>query len=139
MIRFLAGGVLLLAAASLVSFSALLFRGRTAVESRGFGATLASLAVDYCPILLLAACGRLFVAYRPIALTYEQFMRWPAPVYDFRGLTRALYAPYGMPDGLMRLSSDYLNAYHYWMAAIVGLSVVAIYILFRRRPYRPAL
>jgi hypothetical protein len=138
MIRFLTAGIFLLGAAALAGFSVLWARGCEALESRGLGLALASLAVDYCPVLLLmAGCG-LFVAYRPVVLMYEQYAKWPSPVYDFRGLVHALYTPYETPEGIQRLFYDFLNPYHYWMAAIVGLSIVVFYILLRRTLDRPA-
>jgi hypothetical protein len=130
-IRFLTGAILLLGVASLVSLAALFASRRKALESRGRLLVLASIAVDYCPLLLLFAFAGLFVAYRPIALMYEQYMNSPFPVYDFRELTHALRTPYEVPDGIWSLSYNYFNVVNYWLAAIVGLSILAVYIVFR--------
>jgi hypothetical protein len=91
------------------------------------------LAVDYCPLLPLAASCGLFVAYRPVVLIYEQYVGWSSPVYDLGELAHALYTAYETPPGLQQFFQDFLNSYHYGMATIVALSIVAIYILFRRR------
>ena len=73
----------------------------------------------------------LYATYRPIALVYERYMSAPYPVSDLTDLQMSLQAPYGMPEGLANFSHDYLNAYHYWIVAIVGLSLIAFYILLR--------
>jgi hypothetical protein len=130
-IRGLTLGLLLLTAAFLAGCAVLLFRGRYAAEQRGLGSALASAAVDYCPLLLLLDALGLFIAYRPVALMYERFMNWTLPVYDFRGLVHALFTPYEWPDGIDRLCQEYLVPYNYWMAAIIGLSILAAYIVFR--------
>lgn len=131
MIRSFTGAILVLAVLSLASLAYLFLRRRTAAEARGFGLTLASLAVDFCPLLLLFACAGLYVAYRPIALIYDQYMTWPYPVYDFRALSHALYTPHESPEGIGRIFYDYLTPVHMWMMLIVGLSMLAFYILFR--------
>lgn len=133
MIRLLTAGIFVLGAASLFGMGALFIRRRATVESRGRGLELASLAVDYCPLLLLVACAGLFVAYRPVALMYDQYMNWNSsfPIYDFRGLVHALYTPYESPDGVSTFSYSYLEPYHYWLTAIVGLSIFAAFIVYR--------
>jgi hypothetical protein len=132
MIRLLTIAILVLGALSLASLVIVFLRRRVAVESRGRGMALASVGVDFCPLLLLLSVVGLFVAYRPISIMYDQYMTWPYPVYDFAGLRHALYTPYEMPDGAWGLFYDYLNPVHYWMAAIVGLAILVMYILFRR-------
>jgi hypothetical protein len=132
MIRLLTIAILVLGVLSLASLIVVFLRRHAAVDSRGRGMVLASVGVDFCPLLLLLAIVGLFVAYRPISITYDQYMTWPYPVYDFAGLRHALYTPYEMPDGASGLFYDYLNPVHYWMAAIVGLAILAMYILFRR-------
>jgi hypothetical protein len=131
-IRMLTAAILLFGAASLVSLGALFLRRRAELQSRGAGLALASLVVDYCPILLVISCAGLFVAYRPIALMYHQYMGWPFPIYDFRPLYHALYTPYESPEGVSSIFYEYFNAPHYWMVLIVGLTLLAVYILFRR-------
>lgn len=132
MIRFLAGAVILLIAACMVGLAVLTLGARTPVESRTFGMALASLAVDYCPVLLLLSCAGLFVSYRPVALTYERYMHWTLPIYDFRALVYALFTPYEMPEGVVRLVSVFFTRENYWLAGIVGFSITAIYVVFRR-------
>jgi len=131
-IRMLTAAILLLGAASLVSLGALFLRRRVESKSRGAGLALASWVVDYCPILLVISCAGLFMAYRPIALMYDQYMKWPFPIYDFRPLYHALYTPYELPDGVESLFYSFFNVPNYWTMLIVALTLVAVYIPFRR-------
>ena len=126
-IRFLTSAVLLLFGLSVASLLAISIGRR--VESRG--RVLWSVGVDLFPILLLVASAGLYVAYRPVALVYEQYMSWTLPISNFRTLLYALRTPYESPDGMVQVYS-YFDPYHYWMAAIVALSIVALYIVFRR-------
>ena len=130
-IRTLAFGVLLLSAAFLAGSAVLLVRDRQGAEHPGLGFALASAAVDYGPLLLLLDALGLLIAYRPVSIMYDRYFDWSLPIYDFRGLVHALYTPYEWPEGVARLSSQYLVAYNYWIAAIIGLSILAAYIVFR--------
>jgi hypothetical protein len=138
LIRFLTGAIVLLGALSLVAITTLFFRRHASVESRGWSLAFFSLAVDACPVLLLIGAGMLYATYRPITLVFERYMSAPYPVSDVTDLQMLLQVPYTMPEGLANFSHDYLNAYHYWIVAIVGLSMIAFYILLRgklqRRP-----
>jgi hypothetical protein len=131
MIRFSTAAIFAFGVLSLVGLGALFLRRRVPVESRGFGMALASLVVDFCPLLLLLGCAGLYVAYRPVALMYEQYLTWSTQIYDFRGLMQALYTPYGSPEGINRIFYVYLTPPNLWMALIVALSMVAVYILLR--------
>jgi len=126
-IRFLTAAVLLLFALSVASLWAINIGRRAESRGRAFW----SIGVDLCPILLLVASAGLYVAYRPVGLVYEQYMSWTLPIYNFRTLLYALRTPYESPDGMVWFYS-YFDPYHYWMAAIVALSIVALYIVFRR-------
>ena len=130
MIRSFTGTILFLGCASLVSLGVLFWRRRLAVEYRGIGTTLASVAVDFCPMLLLFASAGLYVAYRPVALMYEQYMAWSTPIYDFTALRHALYTPYESPEGVWSFF-DYFRPENYWLALIVGLSMLAAFIAVR--------
>ncbi len=131
LMRFLTGAILLLGTLFVVALAALYFRRRASIESRGRILAFFSLAVDACPVFLLIGSATLYATYRPIALVYERYMSAPYAVSDFTDLQISLEAPYAMPEGLANFSRDYLNAYHYWIVAIVGLLIVAFYILFR--------
>jgi hypothetical protein len=132
MIRLLTIAIFVLGALSLASLVIVFLRRRAPVESRGPGMALASVGVDYCPLLLLLSIVGLFVAYRPISLMYDQYMNWAYPVYDFVGLRHALYTPYESPDGVEGLFYSFFNVPNYWMVLIVALTLLAVYIPFRR-------
>ena len=138
MIRSFTGATLLFGLFSLCGLTVLFLRSRVPLQSRGRGVALASVVVDYCPLLLLLSIAGLFVAYRPVSIMYDQYMAWQSPVYDFAGLTHALYTPYETPDGVWIISANYFTTENYWIATIVGLTILAVYILFRgtlrRRP-----
>jgi hypothetical protein len=131
-IRTLAIVIPLLAAAAFVSLFIVLRRGRANVESQGRGFAKSCAAVDFCPVLLLIASAGLFAAYHPIAVTYQRVISAPWQINTMGDLEYAASAPYGLPMALGEFSASYFNAYHYWMAAIVALSMLALYILFRR-------
>jgi len=131
-IRSLTMAILVLAIAALVSVFVIYVRSRANVESRGRGFATSCVAVDLCPVLLLGASAGLFAAYRPIAVTYQRSIASPWQVNTLGDLEYAAMAPYGMPRAVAEFSAAYFNAYHYWMVAIVALSMLAFYILFRR-------
>lgn len=130
MIRSFTAAILFLVCASLASLAILFWRRRAPVESRGIGATLASVAVDFCPLLLLFATAGLYVAYRPVALIYEQYMTWPTPIYDYTALGHALFTPYESPEGAW-MFFNYFRPENYWLALIIGLSMLAGFIALR--------
>lgn len=131
MIRSSTAAIFVFGVLSLVGLGVLFLRRRVAVESRGFGMALASLAVDFSPLLLLLACAALYVAYRPVALTFDQYLTWSTPIYDFHGLWGALNTPFSSPDGIDRIFYLYLTPPNMWMALIVGLSMLAGFIALR--------
>jgi len=130
MIRSFTGAIFFLGGASLLSLGVLFWRRHVTVESRGLGMRLASLAVDFCPLLLLFACAGLYVAYRPVALIYEQYMTWPTPIFDFTALRHALYTPYESPEGVAAFFG-YFRPENYWLALIIALSMLAGFIAVR--------
>jgi hypothetical protein len=131
-IRSLAIVIPLLAAAALVSLFIVLLRGRANVKSQGRGFATSCAAVDFCPVLLLIASASLFAAYHPIAVAYQRVISAPWQINTMGDLEYAASAPYGLPMALTEFYYSYFNAYHYWIAAIVALSMLALYILFRR-------
>jgi len=131
MIRSFTGAVLTLGILSFAALSVLFWRRNVPVENRGWGTALASFGVDFSPVLLLLSCAGLYIAYRPVALVYDQYMSWPYPIYDFTQLRHALFTPYESPDGVAGLFYDYFTPAHMWMALIVGLSMLAGFIALR--------
>jgi len=130
MIRSFTGAILFLGCVSVLSLGVLFWRRQAAIESRGVGATLASIGVDFCPLLLLIAVAGVYVAYRPIALIYDEYMTWASPIYDYTELRHALYTPYESPEGVWSLS-NYFRPENYWLALIVGLTMLAGFIALR--------
>jgi hypothetical protein len=132
-IRCLAIVIPLLTAAALVSLFVVFLRGHANADSlgRGFAASCACSAVDLCPVLLLISSAGLFAAYHPISVAYQRVISAPWQVNTMGDLEYAANAAYGLPMSLAEFYYAYFNAYHYWMAAIVALSMLALYILFR--------
>lgn len=131
MIRFSTAAIFAFGIFSFVGLGALFLRRRVPLESRGVGMSLASLAVDFSPLLLLLSCAGLYVAYRPVALMFNQYLTWSTPIYDFHSLMQALYTPFGSPEGINRIFYVYLTPPNLWMALIVALSMTAVFILLR--------
>jgi hypothetical protein len=131
-IRSLTMAILVFGSGAFIGLFVVWFHGRANVESRGRGFATSCLAVDLCPVLLLVAFAGLFAAYRPIALTYQRSMSLPWQINTMWDLEYAANAPYGLPLSVGELSSTYFDAYHFWVAAIMALSMLALYILFRR-------
>ena len=139
MIRSLAASILVLSTTFLFCVGFLLVRRGADLKSRGSGFALACLGIDYFPLLLVVACAGLFGVYRPLALTYERYMSASYPIGDFGDVIAALRAPYEIPTGVSLFSEQWFNSYHYWIAAIAGLSILAVYILFRGTIRRSAI
>ena len=130
-IRFSTAAIFAFGIFSLIGLSALFLRRRVPVDSRGFGMSLASLAVDFSPLLLLLSCTGLYVSYRPVGLMFDQYLTWSTPIYDYRGLWEALRTPYSSPEGINRIFYVYLTPPNLWMGLIVALSTTAVFILLR--------
>jgi hypothetical protein len=131
-IRSLAPIILLLGVAIVLSICVLFLRCRKGSEPSRLGSASACAAIDLCPVLLLSASAGLFVAYHPIALAYQRAISSPWNASTIDDIFYSANAPYGIPLPLGEFSATYLNAYHFWIAAIVALSMLALYILFRR-------
>jgi hypothetical protein len=132
LIRSLAPIIPVLGIAVIVSMFMLFVQGREHSEPSGLRLGIVCTAIDLCPLLLLMALAGLFASYHPIALTYQHAISSPWSSHSFEDIFYAANAPYGIPLPLGEFSAMYLNAYHFWMAAIVGLSMLALYIIFRR-------
>jgi hypothetical protein len=135
-IRSLAASILVLGAAFLFCAGFLFLRRGADLKSRGGSFALACLGIDYLPLLLVGACAGLFGVYRPLAVTYQRYMSASYPIGDFGDLMAALRAPYEMPAGVWQFSQQWFNSYNGWIAAIAGLSILAVYILFRGTIHR---
>jgi hypothetical protein len=131
-VRSLTMAILVLASAALISLFVVFLRGRGLIESRGRGFTTSCASVDLCPVLLLIASAGLFAAYHPVDVTYQRAISSPWQINTTIDLEYAANAPYGLPLSVGEFSASYFNAYHYWMVVIVALSMLALYILFRR-------
>src|SRR6185437_3242934 len=131
MIRCLCAIVFLLGAAVVVGFGIFAFGRWRNPDSPQKVLGAGAAAMDYAPLLLLLASGALFVVFRPLILTYNRYMSVPWSSDTARGLEFSAAAPYGMPMWYYGFSAKYLNAYHGWMVLIIGLSVMAAYILAR--------
>jgi hypothetical protein len=115
-----------------------LFLGRSKDPNlRGRSFAFASWGIDCAPLLLLTACVGIFAVWQPLALSYWKTMSSPWNSSTLNDLMDAVLSPYAMPASYNTFSQNYLNAYHYWVAAVVGLSMIAFYIMmrgiFRRR------
>lgn len=131
-VRSLSPIILLLGAAIGAGIGVLFPKRHKETEPSGFGVAAACAAIDLCPVLLLIASAALFVVYRPISLTYQHAISFPWNGNTLQDIFYAANAPYGIPLPLGEFSAMYLDAYHFWMAAIVALSMLAVYIIFRR-------
>lgn len=109
-----------------------LFLGRSKdLNSRGRSFAFASWGIDCAPLLLLTACVGIFAVWQPLALSYWKTMSFPWNSSTLNDLMDAVLSPYAMPASYNTFSQNYLNAYHYWVAAVVGLSMIAFYIMVR--------
>jgi hypothetical protein len=109
-----------------------LFLGRSKdLNSRGRSFAFASWGIDCAPLLLLTACVGIFAVWQPLALSYSKTMSSPWNSSTLNDLMDAVLSPYAMPASYNAFSQNYLNAYHCWVAAVVGLSMIAFYIMLR--------
>ncbi len=131
LIRFLTEMIFLLGVLSIIALTVLFFHRRTGLESRGRTLAYCSLIVDFCPLLVLIASGMLYATYRPLAVIYERYMSAPYQLSNFDELTSSFYVPYMTPEGLDKFTSQYFTEATFWTVAIVGLSILAVWILFR--------
>lgn len=109
-----------------------LFLGRSKdLNSRGPSFAFASWGIDCAPLILLTACIGIFAVWQPLALSYSKAMSSPWNSSTLNDLMDAVLSPYAMPASYNTFSENYLNAYHFWVAAVVGLSMIAFYIMLR--------
>jgi len=108
------------------------------LNSRGRSFAFASWGIDCAPLLLLTACVGIFAVWQPLVLSYWKTMSSPWNSSTLNDLMDVVLSPYAMPASYNTFSQNYLDAYHYWVAAVVGLSMIALYIMLRgilrRRP-----
>lgn len=109
-----------------------LFLGRSKdLNSRGPSFAFASWGIDCAPLILLTACIGIYAVWQPLALSYSKAMSSPWNSSTLNDLMDAVLSPYAMPASYNTFSENYLNAYHFWVAAVVGLSMIAFYIMLR--------
>jgi hypothetical protein len=130
-IRSLALAIPVLGFLILLCLGFLFLGGSKDLNSRGRSFAFASWGIDCAPLLLLTACVGIFAVWQPLALSYWKTMSSPWNSSTLNDLMDAVLSPYAMPASYNTFSQNYLNAYHYWVAAVVGLSMIAFYIMLR--------
>jgi hypothetical protein len=128
------GAVAAISISGIVSLLSCVFLAFRRDGTRGWFGGFCSAAVDWAPVLLVVACLALFVAYHPYARAYQTYFQAKAPVMDAESMESlvgaaavASFLPEGWSPGFVGPRIVYAE----WMAATIGLAMVAGILILR--------
>jgi len=116
--------ILLFAAISFLSLSSLEIDAVLQSKTVGMWSRIRCFVADYGPLVLLAACASLLLAYRPFEQAFAQFRSGATPVPTQGQMMLLLYS-------LHFASPTNLGSAFWWWMITLSLSALAMFILFR--------